>query len=123
MPLVENTFQPYSMYCTLTVFLCCHSADLTERRIQECLKIGIEAGFSTTSVQDGKAHVKFNKCDDVTTKSQGLASPLLVRLGNFAWFHIVPHLSHCCVKVDSKTQSSNFLHGNIFKGAPLSPRR
>ncbi|XP_003965317.1 complement component C9 [Takifugu rubripes] len=45
--------------------------NLTERKIQECLKIGIEAEFATTSVQDGKAHAKLNKCDDVTTKSQG----------------------------------------------------
>lgn len=69
------------------VFFSCHnSADLTERKIQECLKIGIEAEFATTSVQDGKAHVKFNKCDDVTTKSQGRFSPLPVRLGNSASF-------------------------------------
>ncbi|CAG05214.1 unnamed protein product, partial [Tetraodon nigroviridis] len=45
--------------------------NLTERKIQECLKIGIEAEFATTSVKDGKAHVNYNKCDDVTTKSQG----------------------------------------------------
>lgn len=66
--------------------------------------MGIEAEFGTTSVQDGKAHVKYDKCDDVTTKSQGLVSPLSVRLVNFASFCIIPREPHC-VNINSKTQT------------------
>lgn len=79
------------MHLTLTAFPCCHSADLTERKIQDCLKIGIEAEFSTTSFQDGKANANLNKCDDVTRKSEGLV---------FSPFTI-PQDPHCCVDVES----------------------
>lgn len=47
-------------------------ADLTERKIQECVKLGIAAEFGTTSIRDGKAHYNRDGCDDVTKKAQGL---------------------------------------------------
>uniref|UniRef100_UPI0037E75EB5 complement component C9 n=1 Tax=Semicossyphus pulcher TaxID=241346 RepID=UPI0037E75EB5 len=45
--------------------------NLTERRIQECVKLGITADFGTTSLSDGKAHLKYDDCDNVTNKRQG----------------------------------------------------
>lgn len=47
-------------------------ADITERKVQECLKLGITADFGTTSFSDGKAHANRNGCENVTTKNQGL---------------------------------------------------
>lgn len=49
-------------------------ADLTERKIQKCVKIGITADFGTESITDGKGHYKRDDCDDVTTKADGLLS-------------------------------------------------
>lgn len=49
-------------------------ADLTERKIQECVKLGITADFGSTSVTDGKAHFKKDGCNNVTTNSTGLLS-------------------------------------------------
>ncbi|XP_070845071.1 complement component C9 [Chaetodon trifascialis] len=45
--------------------------NLTERKIQECVKMGISAEFGGTSVTDGKAHFKKDGCDNITMKSQG----------------------------------------------------
>lgn len=60
------------------IFACRHPADLTERRIQECLKIGVKAKFAATSFQDGNAHVNYDNCGNVTTKSHGMLPPLSV---------------------------------------------
>nr|XP_046230367.1 complement component C9 [Scatophagus argus] len=48
-----------------------HAKNLTERRIQECVQLGITAEFSGTSVTDGNAHLKHGDCDTVTKKEQG----------------------------------------------------
>lgn len=48
--------------------------DLTERRIQECVKLGIKADFDSMSVTDGKGHYKHDDCGNVTTKTKGLLS-------------------------------------------------
>lgn len=48
--------------------------DLTERRIQECVKLGIKADFSGMSVTDGQGHYNRDNCGDVTTKTTGLLS-------------------------------------------------
>ncbi|XP_076614325.1 complement component C9 [Chaetodon auriga] len=45
--------------------------NLTERKIQECVKMGISADFGGTSLTDGKAHYKKDGCENITTKSQG----------------------------------------------------
>uniref|UniRef100_A0AAQ5ZTS7 Complement component C9 n=1 Tax=Amphiprion ocellaris TaxID=80972 RepID=A0AAQ5ZTS7_AMPOC len=45
--------------------------NLTERMIQECVKLGITADFGTTSFTDGKAHHKKDGCKNVTTKETG----------------------------------------------------
>ncbi|XP_041816278.1 complement component C9 [Chelmon rostratus] len=45
--------------------------NLTERKIQECVKLGITADFGSTSVTDGKAHFKKDGCNNVTTNSTG----------------------------------------------------
>lgn len=45
--------------------------NLTERRIQECVKLGITTEFGGTSLTDGKGHYKKDDCDNVTTKEQG----------------------------------------------------
>lgn len=79
-------FQPHPIYFPLTFFSCHNSADLTERKIQECLQIGIEAELAVASSLEGNAHVKFGKCDDVTKKSQGCYPPLPVRPRNSASF-------------------------------------
>ncbi|CAK6963611.1 complement component C9 [Scomber scombrus] len=44
--------------------------NLTERKVQECVKLGITADFGTTSLTDGKAHYNRDGCDNVTTKDQ-----------------------------------------------------
>ncbi|XP_068608889.1 complement component C9 [Brachionichthys hirsutus] len=43
--------------------------NLTARSIQECVKLGVAADFAGTS--GTKAHYNQDKCDDVTTKSEG----------------------------------------------------
>ncbi|XP_068190712.1 complement component C9 isoform X2 [Antennarius striatus] len=43
--------------------------NLTERSIQECVKLGIKADFTGTSLDGAKGHYNKDKCDDVTTKS------------------------------------------------------
>ncbi|XP_037121175.1 complement component C9 [Syngnathus acus] len=45
--------------------------NLTERKVQECVKLGISLDFTGESVSEGKAHYKDDKCDDVSTKAQG----------------------------------------------------
>ncbi|XP_008274386.1 complement component C9 isoform X2 [Stegastes partitus] len=45
--------------------------NLTERRIQDCVKLGITAEFATTTLHDGKAHYKPSGCDNVTTNETG----------------------------------------------------
>ncbi|XP_077354176.1 complement component C9 [Festucalex cinctus] len=40
--------------------------NLTERKVQECVKLGI----AIDSVQDGEAHLKYDKCGDVATKAE-----------------------------------------------------
>lgn len=47
-------------------------ADLTERKIQECVKIGITADFADTDLT--KANFKRDGCDDVTKKDDGVLS-------------------------------------------------
>lgn len=46
-------------------------ADLTERKIQECVKVGItaEVGFGGSTI-DG--HVNRDDCTPITTKNEGL---------------------------------------------------
>lgn len=47
-------------------------ADLTERKIQECVKLGITAELSGVPFTDAKGHVTVDKCEPVTTKKEGL---------------------------------------------------
>ncbi|XP_045922844.1 complement component C9 [Micropterus dolomieu] len=42
--------------------------NLTERSVQNCVKIGITADFDGTALTDAKAHAKRDGCDTVTTK-------------------------------------------------------
>ncbi|XP_061603227.1 complement component C9 [Phyllopteryx taeniolatus] len=44
--------------------------NLTERKVQECVKLGISADFTGETIRDGKAHHKEDKCNDVSTKAQ-----------------------------------------------------
>lgn len=44
--------------------------DLTERTVQQCVKLGITADFSA----DSQARVKTDGCNDVTSKNEGLFS-------------------------------------------------
>lgn len=46
--------------------------DLTERTVQECVKIGITADFGADL---GGGHIKPEDCTDVTTKNEGLLLP------------------------------------------------
>jgi len=50
-------------------------ADLTERRVQECIKIGITADLgSSGAVVEG--HAKKDDCDTVTNKRAGIRPPV-----------------------------------------------
>ncbi|KAM6975774.1 complement component C9 [Tautogolabrus adspersus] len=42
--------------------------NLTERKIQECVKLGITVDLGTTEISDGKGKVSRDDCDDVTSK-------------------------------------------------------
>ncbi|XP_019747841.1 complement component C9 [Hippocampus comes] len=44
--------------------------NLTERKVQECVKLGISADFNMENVKDGKVHYKDDKCNDVSTKGE-----------------------------------------------------
>ncbi|XP_044030945.1 complement component C9 isoform X2 [Siniperca chuatsi] len=48
--------------------------NLTERNVQECVKIGITAEFGGTALTDGEAHLKRDECDNVTTKNAASVS-------------------------------------------------
>lgn len=50
-------------------FMC--FADLTERSIQDCVRMGISADFSASSVSVGGG-VKSDKCDGITNKETGM---------------------------------------------------
>ncbi|XP_057675235.1 complement component C9 isoform X1 [Corythoichthys intestinalis] len=41
--------------------------NLTERKVQECVKLGISVDFNLEVVNDAKAHFKDDKCNDVST--------------------------------------------------------
>ncbi|XP_041666576.1 complement component C9 [Cheilinus undulatus] len=45
--------------------------NLTERKIQKCVKLGISVDFVTTEISDGKGHYNKDDCDDVTSKVDG----------------------------------------------------
>ncbi|XP_054613866.1 complement component C9 isoform X1 [Dunckerocampus dactyliophorus] len=44
--------------------------NLTERKIQECVKLGISVDFGGSAPSGGKAHLKDDKCKDVATSLQ-----------------------------------------------------
>ncbi|KAM7392538.1 hypothetical protein PAMA_007583 [Pampus argenteus] len=43
--------------------------NMTERSIQQCVKLGITADFGGTSLTDGKAHAKYDRCPNISTKN------------------------------------------------------
>ncbi|XP_070706782.1 complement component C9 [Pempheris klunzingeri] len=45
--------------------------NLTERKIQECIKLGITADFGGKSLTDGKGHYSHDGCNNVSTKNEG----------------------------------------------------
>lgn len=47
-------------------------ADLTETKIQNCVKLGITADFGTESITDGKGHLARGGCHEVQKTAQGL---------------------------------------------------
>lgn len=65
-------------------------ADLTERNIQKCVKLGITAEFGTASITDGKGHYNHDDCNEVTTKTDGLLPlPCLITLISRAYKVII----------------------------------
>ncbi|XP_061763774.1 complement component C9 [Nerophis ophidion] len=44
--------------------------NLTERKIQECVKLGISVDFASDNIKDGKAHASDDKCKTVSTNLQ-----------------------------------------------------
>ncbi|CAN9504377.1 unnamed protein product [Ophioblennius macclurei] len=44
--------------------------NLTERRVQDCIKLGISADFNGFGVTDGKAHLNTNLCDNPSSKHE-----------------------------------------------------
>lgn len=47
---------------------------LTERKVQDCIKLGITAELSGVNVTGIEGHFKPEHCNDVTAKKEGLIS-------------------------------------------------